>query len=255
MISSVRNTVVPPATAVDASTPASPSVSAPSTTKLNPMGKDEFLKMLVAQLKNQDPLNPMDGKDMAAQLAQFSTVEQLQQLNSSATEAKTSQAAMTAAIEALKAGQAQAADDVAHMMEGQMAMAAVGKTAVTAGNTMFVDGEGAGSVVVDTGTNAGRGRLTVLDAAGKVISEGTIRAVGTGQQQINLRDMAFTPPLAAGQYRYEFAVAQDGSQQWQQATTYTTGRITGLRYEQGNPILMIGNVLSLPMSKLTQIRG
>ena len=41
------------------------------------LGKDEFLKMLVAQMQNQDPLSPMDGQQMAAQLAQFSSVEQL----------------------------------------------------------------------------------------------------------------------------------------------------------------------------------
>jgi flagellar hook assembly protein FlgD len=49
-----------------------------SKTKRNDaLGKEEFLKLLVAQMKNQDPLNPMDGQQMAAQLAQFSSVEQL----------------------------------------------------------------------------------------------------------------------------------------------------------------------------------
>ena len=45
------------------------------------MGKEEFLKLFVAQMKNQDPLNPMEGQEMAAQLAQFSSVEQLINLN------------------------------------------------------------------------------------------------------------------------------------------------------------------------------
>ena len=45
------------------------------------MGKDQFVKLLVTEMKNQDPLNPMDGKDLAVQLAQFSSVEQLMNAN------------------------------------------------------------------------------------------------------------------------------------------------------------------------------
>ncbi|PIE70223.1 MAG: hypothetical protein CSA22_09150 [Deltaproteobacteria bacterium] len=41
----------------------------------DPLGREAFLTMLVAQLQNQDPLNPMDGTDFTAQLAQFSQLE------------------------------------------------------------------------------------------------------------------------------------------------------------------------------------
>lgn len=44
-------------------------------------GKNQFLQLLVAQLQNQDPLNPVSGTEFTSQLAQFSTVDSLQQLN------------------------------------------------------------------------------------------------------------------------------------------------------------------------------
>ena len=47
------------------------------------MGKDDFLKLLVAQMQNQDPLNPMDNKESIAQLAQFSALEQMTNISTS----------------------------------------------------------------------------------------------------------------------------------------------------------------------------
>lgn len=44
--------------------------------------KDEFMNLLVAQLQNQDPLNPMDNSEFTAQMAQFASLEQLQTINS-----------------------------------------------------------------------------------------------------------------------------------------------------------------------------
>jgi len=45
------------------------------------MGKDDFLKLLVAQMQNQDPMNPTDNKDSIAQLAQFSSLEQMNNIS------------------------------------------------------------------------------------------------------------------------------------------------------------------------------
>jgi len=45
------------------------------------MGQDAFLKLLVTQLQNQDPMQPMQDKEFIAQMAQFASLEQMQQMN------------------------------------------------------------------------------------------------------------------------------------------------------------------------------
>ena len=60
---------------------ASDPLSSGSTVSSNELGKDAFMKLLVNQLKNQDPLDPNKAQDSVAQLAQFSSLEQMQELN------------------------------------------------------------------------------------------------------------------------------------------------------------------------------
>lgn len=218
------------------------------------LGRDEFLKLLVSQLKNQDPLNPMDGKDMAAQLAQFSTVEQLIAMNTTLDASQASAEATAEALRSLEETQNARADELAQLIEGQMAMSTVGKVGVTTGNTVFVDRDGNGTLVIDSGALKGIGQVTVTDAKGEVVAKGTVKNVGVGMQAFDVRDIAFEPPLTGGKYTFKFEVATDGGQ-LRQVKTYSSGRITGMKYEQGNPILIIGDTLSVPMSQLTQIRG
>jgi flagellar basal-body rod modification protein FlgD len=72
--STFLNQVQVPQTGTTAAAPA-------STTTSQGLGKDDFLKLLMAQLQNQDPSKPMDDTQMVAQMAQFSALEATQQLS------------------------------------------------------------------------------------------------------------------------------------------------------------------------------
>ena len=257
MITSIRPNAFtePTGTSTDPVTgPATPTV--PGTRSVLPtssLGRDEFLKLLVAQLRNQDPLNPMDGKDMAAQLAQFSSVEQLLKLNTSFDTQTEAQKALAASIAALQEDQKAANADLTALLEGQTALATVGKIGVTNGNDLYVDHNGRGTVLIDSGTLKGGGIVTATGPNGETCVADLAR-VPAGQSAYEVSELTFTPPLKSGKYTYSVKVATDGDP-YQSVKTYTTGRITGMRYEHGNPILIIGDSVSLPMSKLLQIRS
>ena len=72
---------MPAIPSVNTSAPAATTQAAKSGTN-SAMGKDQFLKLFVAQLQHQDPMNPMQDSDFMGQMASFSTLEQVSNLAS-----------------------------------------------------------------------------------------------------------------------------------------------------------------------------
>jgi flagellar basal-body rod modification protein FlgD len=76
---------------------AMPAAATPSTVgQAAGLGKQDFLKLLMAQLQHQDPMKPMDDTAMIAQMAQFSALEATQQLNATIQQSANVQAVSTA---------------------------------------------------------------------------------------------------------------------------------------------------------------
>lgn len=196
------------------------------------MGKDEFLQLLVAQLRHQDPLNPADGQEFAAQLAQFTSVEQLMQINQSLGNQNAGYASMI------------------NSMNASAALATIGKTVVAAGDFLVADATRAAEATFDVGDGGGRGILTVRNAAGDVVSTRDLGVVEGGRHTITFDG---NEALPAGEYTYSVAVTgAEGDAV--DVTTYTTVQITGVSTGATGITLTAGE-LAIPFGSILEVRG
>ncbi|MHB1011852.1 MAG: flagellar hook assembly protein FlgD [Desulfobacteria bacterium] len=115
------------------------SSSAPQAASQKTVGKDEFLKLFVTQLKFQDPLKPMDSTGFTTQLAQFSSLEQLTNLNDGMKSLLLSQNSLQNALSANLIGkQAGFQEKDASGAAGAMRYGTVTGITFDAGTTWFV---------------------------------------------------------------------------------------------------------------------
>ncbi len=180
------------------------------------LGRDQFLELLVAQLRHQDPLNPMQADAFAAQLAQFSSVEQLTKLND--------------------AFAAQARDTSARATLDRTALGAslIGKHVIAEGDQLSVAADGSTSFRVDVAGVGGQATLTLLDANGQTVATRALGIVPGGGQLVR-------PPtdLPPGSYTYRFEVASPKGDPVR-VRTFTDGVVDGVTYEAGAVMLKIG---------------
>ncbi|MFN9576810.1 MAG: flagellar hook assembly protein FlgD [Gemmatimonadota bacterium] len=214
--------VIPAATA---GTTAAPAGRNPKSV----LGKDEFLKLLVAQLKNQDPTNPMDGQQMAAQLAQFSSVEQLIAIN-----------------EKLGA-QATTDDATAKAISNSTANAAIGKTVTALGNQVELPAADARVRGIVQGT--GQGTLSLRDANGTIVARRDLGLVRAGDQSFALGDLAAGLPAGTYTWQLDVRTAQGATVP---VTPFITGRVTGVEYGPGGAMLVAGR-LRIPVGTVVSL--
>lgn len=126
--------------------------------------QNNFLKMLVTQMNNQDPLNPMDNSQLTSQLAQISTVSGLQNVN----ETLNALLSQTAASRAM---------DSANL---------IGRTVLVPGSAVSVDAGVPGKIAVDIPSTADAVQVQVLDANGNVV-----RTIDMKGQTAGVHDIAW----------------------------------------------------------------
>lgn len=153
--------------------------------------RENFMTLLVAQLKNQDPLNPMENAEMTSQLAQINTVSGIEQLNETMT-------GINGQIEQGKFMQA---------------TSLIGKAVLVPGERVLV-GEGAPTpFAMEFNRPADSVKVNILDGAGQIVRTLDLGGVNAGMQTVE-----WDGKLADG------SVAPDGAYRFQVEATDADGR-------------------------------
>jgi len=198
------------------------------------LGKDAFLKLLIAQVSHQDPLKPMDDTAFVAQLAQFSSLEQSMGINSR--------------LDALSAQE--------RGMANTQVAALVGKSVTVKGSITTLDSAGIGSPLSFTlSDNAASVDVTLTNSTGTAVrtvhlgpeSAGLVKMVWDGRDDSGVAQ----PP---GAYAVS-VVAKDSNGAAVDSSLETTGVITNVGFEKGYPNLQLDNGVSAPASDLLRVNS
>jgi flagellar basal-body rod modification protein FlgD len=179
----------------------------------NIMGKDEFLKMLIAQLKHQDPLNPMDGTAFTAQLAQFSSLEQLQNINTQLTSFTKQQQSL---------GNTQAVN-------------LIGREILAKGDKIQAEGSPVDLRYMLNG-DAAAGLVRIYNANGELVD-----ALVFKNQKQGMNTLTWNPPSSAtGSCTFEVSAA-DSAGKSVGVDAMIQGEVTGVNFRDGVTYLSVGN--------------
>ncbi|MEC7785974.1 MAG: flagellar hook capping FlgD N-terminal domain-containing protein [Nitrospinota bacterium] len=181
------------------------------------LGKNDFLKLLVAQLEHQDPLSPQEGQEFAAQLAQFSSLEQLTNVNDN-----------------LKAGQA---FDLA--MSNSSMINLIGKTVDAPGNGFELGEDETETLKFSLSQDSKAVTINVYDSTGVNVASLNIGALSSG-----VKDFAWSgkdakgSQLPAGTYSFDI-LAQDATGNFIETQTFAAGSVTDIIFEETDTFAIV----------------
>lgn len=199
------------------------------TTSRTADAQDRFLKLLTTQLKNQDPLNPMDNAQMTSQLAQISTVDGIEKLNA------TLQKLVSSSVDA----------------EAMQAASLVGRQVMVAGNGMTLTDVGAiGGLALASA--ADEVIVTIKDANGLVVKTQNLGKLDAGQHNFTWDGMSDGGAQAAvGAYRVSISAkrGEDGVD----ATAFELAQVRSINRGGQGVSLDLGHLGLANMNDIKQI--
>jgi flagellar basal-body rod modification protein FlgD len=193
--------------------------------------QDRFLKLLVTQMKNQDPLNPMDNAQVTSQMAQLSTVSGIDKLNST----------LKALSDNMSTGQAMSATGI------------IGHGALVAGSTLALNnGKAVGGLELTQGADSVR--VQIMDGANNVV-----RVLQLGAQKAGVVPLTWdgmnNDGDAAPSGSYKFTAEAMNADQKSAVKTLSFGMVEGLKPATvGSPARVdVGKLGDFNLSDIKQV--
>ncbi|KAF0219414.1 MAG: flagellar basal-body rod modification protein [Geobacteraceae bacterium] len=200
--------------------------------KATGMNKDDFLKLFVTQLQNQDPLNPQDGTQFLGQLAQLTQVEQAYNTNSN--------------LQNMISAQNNASTLSAVSFIGKEVTATGSQVVLTAGGQPALNfrlTDAAQQITVD-----------IKDASGKTVRTLTRGSTAAGDSSITWDGKdGNNQSLPAGAYSFS-VTGKNSAGDGIQATSLVQGKVDGLKLDGSTPVLTI-NGLDVPLTSVLSVKG
>jgi flagellar basal-body rod modification protein FlgD len=194
------------------------------------LDQGDFLKLMTAQMKNQDPFNPVDNTQMVAQMAQFSSLAGI-------TEMSTTLKAISD-----KLGATTTADAVSY----------IGKTVLTPGTTAYARTSGGVAGAIELGGAASDVGVTITDANGMVLKNLSLGKQAGGTVNYDWNGRTDTGEEAgAGPFTVSVAASSEGK--FVSATNLVWAPVQSVSTATGQTVLTAPGLGEIPVSAVRQI--
>lgn len=195
------------------------------------MDQDAFLKILVAQLTHQDPMNPVEDKEMTAQLAQFSSLEQLTQINKGITSLTSAQ----------------------DQNQIHTAVNYIGKHVKASGYSISKDGDTVSTLYYGSGESLAEVKVNIYDKDGAIV-----RTEYLGSKQAGSYEYVWDGKNDAGQLlpdgKYSIGIlGEDTNGKPVMLQTEISGEVTGVVNDNGKSYLQLSDGRYVSFANIKEI--
>lgn len=181
--------------------------------------QDQFLTLLVAQLQNQDPTNPMDNAQMTSQMAQISTVSGIEKLNDTVQSVTSQFASM-------------------RMLQGATM---IGHTVLSEGNALNLTDKGQGSAAFDLEGSAANVTVTITTAGGQLVDTMELGSAAAGRNYFTWDGSNYNGDTS----NLRFKVSASNGDAAVKATTLSPNAVVATSIANGSLMLELANGQSI----------